>query len=296
MIKLPASVIPILAAASMLTGLGAASAQTTSRLPESGFFVGLGGSYNSFDFGTQDVYAVGTSDVYQGGVKVKSGSAAGPADLYPGNQSGFAPTVQLGYFQQIAATPWLWGAKFMFSYIGESATLDHVLLPQAGSFTYTQTQEVVPFTGNALVGSYQTSINEQLSIVPLIGHAFSNGFAYFGAGPSLSNVSTKLNSLVGFADINGNRTNVSGAPLDFSASSWVFGGAMTVGATYFLTPSLFLDANYALNLTAKATENFSGVFTNPNGTNGSVTKGTMVGSAAGNVLTQGISVTIDEMF
>ena len=296
MLKLPAFVVPMLTAAGMCTGIGAAAAQTASNLPDSGFFVGLGGSYNSVNFGTQDVYAVGTSDVYQNGAKVSSGSAAGPANLYTNNQSGFAPTVQLGYFQHFADTPWLWGAKFTFSYVGQTTTLDHVLLPQAGSFTYTESHETVPFTGNALVGSYQSSINEQLSLVPLFGHDFPSGFAYFGAGPSLSNVDTKLNSLVGFADINGTRTDVSGSPLDFSASSWIIGGAMTVGATYFLTPSLFLDGNYALDMTAKATENFSGDFTNPNGNNGSTTKGTMVGSASGNVLTQGVSATINEAF
>jgi opacity protein-like surface antigen len=288
--------LPALATACIFCSFGAAAAQTVSAVPASGFYVGLGGSYNSINFGTQNVYAVGTSDVYQNGVKVSSGTAAGPADLYPSNKSGFAPTVQIGYFHNFAGTPWLWGAKFTYSYIGQTSTLNRVLLPQAGAFTYTQSQETVPFTGNAVVGTYQTSISHQLALVPFIGHDFPGGFVYFGAGPTLSNVHTRLNNLVGFADINGNRTDVSGAPLSFSASSWVFGGAMAVGATYFLTPSLFMDANYTVQITATAKENYSGVFTNANGSNGSTTIGTMVGSSSGNVVTQGLSVTINQKF
>lgn len=287
---------PILAAAGVFCSLGAAAAQTTSNVPKSGFYVGLGGSYNSVGFGTQDVYAIGTSDVYKNGALYSSGSAAGPATLYPGSQSGFAPLVQAGYFQNFAGTPWLWGTKFTYSYIGQTSTIDHVRLPQAGAFTYTQSQETVPFTGNAIVGSYQTSINSALSLVPFIGHDFSNGFIYLGAGPTLSNVRTKLNNLVGFADINGNRTDVSGAPLSFSASSWVFGGAVTVGATYFLTSSLFVDASYTAQMTATAKENYSGVFTNANASNGSTTTGTMVGNSSGNVVTQGLTFSINETF
>jgi opacity protein-like surface antigen len=288
--------IAFLSTAGMLCSFGAAAAQTVAEVPAHGFYVGLGGSYNSVGYGTQDVYAVGTSNVYRNGALYSSGSAAGPASLYPGSQSGFAPLVQAGYFQNFAGTPWLWGTRFTYSYIGQTSTLDHARLPQAGAFTYTQSQETVPFTGNAIVGSYQTSINSALTLVPFIGHDFSNGFIYLGAGPTLSNVRTKLDDLVGFADINGNRTDVSGAPLSFSASSWVFGGAVTIGTTYFLTPAFFVDLNYTAQMTAAAKENYSGVFTNSNAGNGSTTTGTMVGSSSGTVVTQGLSFTINQKF
>jgi hypothetical protein len=39
----------------------------TSDVPQSAFFAGLGGSYDTVRFGTQNVYAVGTSDVFQNG-------------------------------------------------------------------------------------------------------------------------------------------------------------------------------------------------------------------------------------
>jgi opacity protein-like surface antigen len=286
--------VPLAAAAVLCAA--AASAQTAGNLPDYAFYGGLGGGYNSVSYGTQNVYAVGTSNVYKNGSQVSSGSASGPAALFPGSQSGFAPAVQLGYFQHFEGTPWLWGTKFTFGYTGQTSTLDHVLLPQAGSFTYTESHETVPFTGNAVVGSYQTSVNDQLALIPYVGHEFPNGFVYFGAGPTLSNLRTKLNNLVGFADVNGNHTDVSGSPLSFSASSWVFGGALTVGAAYFLTPKLFLDGDYTANITATAKGNYDGVFYNPNGSSGQTTIGTMVGSSTGNAVTQGLTVTINMAF
>jgi len=104
-------------------------------LPQAGFFLGLGGSYNSVDFGTQNVFAVGTSNVYQGGALVSTGSASGPANIYMGSESTFAPSVQGGYFQQFTDSNWLWGAKFSYSYLNATSTVTNALLPQAGTTT-----------------------------------------------------------------------------------------------------------------------------------------------------------------
>jgi hypothetical protein len=49
--------------------------------PRSGFYVGLGGSYNSMDFGTQDVFAKGTSQTFQNGMLTSTGVAAGPGTV-----------------------------------------------------------------------------------------------------------------------------------------------------------------------------------------------------------------------
>ncbi len=100
----------------------------------------------------------------------------------------------------------------------------------------------MPFTGNALVQSYQIHIDHQMTFVPFIGHAFDRGFVYLGAGPTLTRIRTDLNGLIGFADLNGNRTDVSGAPINLTSKSWVLGGAAMVGATYFLDPTWFVDA------------------------------------------------------
>ena len=264
--------------------------------PQGGFYVGLGGSVQSLDFGTQNVYAVGTSDVFTNGVLTSSGSAAGPATLYPDDRVQVAFSAQGGYFRRFSGSDWLWGAKFGYSYLGASSNIRAALLPQAGSFTPTGTTTVVPFTGNALVSSYQIHIDHQMSFVPFVGHAYDRGFVYLGAGPTLTRVRTDLNGLIGFADLNGVRTDVSGAPISLTSKSWVLGGAAMVGATYFIDPTWFVDVNYMYAMTENNTASYSSPFTNPNGTGGTTNQGTLNGTATARTSSQAITVTINKLF
>ncbi len=270
------------------------SAQSSQAVPKTGLFLGLGGSYNSVNFGIQDVYAVGTSSVFQGGVLTSTGSAAGPAQVYLSAESGLGFSVQGGYFQKFLGTDWLWGAKFTYNYLGATSSVRNALLPQAGSFTAVGSTTPVPFTGNAVVRSYQNQIVQQLAFVPIVGRSFEKSFLYIGAGPTLSQVRTDLNGVIGFADINGARTDVSGTPIDLSSSGWVYGGAAMVGATYFFDQSWFLDVSYSVAMTANQTSYYFSPFTNPNGTNGSTIVGTLVGNTSGRVMTQAITVTINK--
>ena len=111
----------------------------------------------------------------------------------------------------------------------------------------------------------------------------------------MSRVQTKIKSLVGFADIRGVPTDVSGAPVDFSDASWVWGGTATIGVTWFLTSSWFLDANYVYSRTSDYTSHYSKPFVNPKGANG-LTAGTLVGTSSGNVTIHGITLTINRAF
>ena len=276
-----------------------AAVQATSPasvVPRSALFVGLGGSFDTARFGTQSVYAVGTSNVYNNGILTSSGSAAGPASIYMSTEPVFSFSAQGGYFQRFSDSNWLWGTKFAYSYLGATSTVRNALLPQVGSFTATGSNTPVPFTGNALVGSYQTNVTHQIALIPFIGRSFERSFVYIGAGPTLSRMQTNLNSLIGFADLNGTRTDVSGTPIDLSSSGWVFGGAAVVGATYFLDSSWFLDFSYTVAMTGSQTDSYSSPFTNPNGSNGSTIVGTLVGTSAGRVVTQGVTVTINKAF
>ena len=94
----------------MLFGLAfciSALAQTPV-VPRSSFYVGLGGSYNSMDFGTQNVFAKGTSQTFQNGMLASTGVAAGPGTVDMPTESHFAPSVQAGYFRHFVNGPWLW--------------------------------------------------------------------------------------------------------------------------------------------------------------------------------------------
>ncbi len=276
--------------------LKAGVASPASIVPASAFFVGLGGSYNSTSFGTQDVFAVGTSNVFQNGVLVATGSAAGPGPVLLGTETKFAPSIQGGYFQKFSGSDWLWGFKFSYSNTAASSTARNVLLPQAGSNTTVPGGVTTPFTGTAVARSYQTTLEHQIALTPFIGHSFENSFVYLGAGPTLSRTRTNVNGLVGFANITGIPSDISGAPVDFIGSGWVFGGSAIVGATYFLSRSWFLDFSYSYAMTAKQTFNYSSAFTNPNGLQNSTITGTLVGNSTGRFITQGVTATINKAF
>src|SRR5262249_52176365 len=139
---------------------------TTANVPSSGFYVGLGPSGNSVNFGTQDVFAIGTSETVQGGRVVSQGTAAGPGTVIVPSQSTFAPFFQSGYFQHFGSTKELWGLRFSYSYLNLTSTVEDIVIPQAGSFTDVATGTTTPFIGNAVAKSFQTTIAHQFALLP----------------------------------------------------------------------------------------------------------------------------------
>ena len=274
-----------------------AQIDTTSIIPRSAFFTGLGGSLNSADFGNQSIYAVGTSDVYQGNTLIATGTAGGPpVNVHMDTKISLSPSVQAGYFSHFGESNWLWGLKFAYNYQDATSTTQLVRIPQFGSFTSTGTNITTPFTGNAIVGTSETTIVQQISFIPIVGQSFGNGYVYAGAGLTYSQLRANQIQLVGFADINGNRQNISGVPQDFYGSGWAFGGAATAGVTYFFNSSWFLDLSYAFGATPTRKFNYSSSYTNPNGSNGTTTSGTLVGYASYNLITQAATLTINRAF
>ena len=82
----------------------------------SGFYIGVGGSFNwtHFDQSLQGVS--GTINVSTGPVLVAQGQEGGPFFDFNRNKSGFAPDVQLGYMVPFAGGDWLAGLKFTYKY------------------------------------------------------------------------------------------------------------------------------------------------------------------------------------
>ena len=257
------------------------------------FYLGAGGSFNSVDFNSQSIDATGLSDAYNKttGAYMSSGTAGGPAvNLGIPSQTGFAPVLQAGYFRHFQNSKWLWGAKFSYNGLNINSTKDNFLIPQSGSYGSTS------FTGNATVRTFKTGVAHQFSLMPFIGHSFDKSFIYVGAGPTVSQINTKIDNLVGFADINGNRTDISGAPQNFSSSQWVVGGAVTLGATYFLDASWFIDASYNISMTPSQTANYSSTFSNTNGNTNINYSGSLIGSSTGKTTTQSINISINKAF
>ena len=273
--------------------LATAQTSSTTLVPNSGVHFGLGLNLNSTAFKGQELEATGISDVTNTstGAFVNAGTAGGPpVGIDMANANGVSPTLQLGYFQKLKDSNYLWGIKFSYSYLGgTTATNDYIRVPQYGSYS-----NGTPFTGNAIASSYQKTINHQFALIPYVGQAFDRGTIYAGVGPTVSQVSTKINNLVGFADINGNRTDISGTPQNFSASQWVWGGAVMLGGTYYLDKSWFLDFSYTYSMTQNKTASYNSTFYNPSSPN--TYSGSLIGSSTGTATVQSVTLTINKVF
>ena len=284
-------------AIAMGLGVSVSAAAQSSSVPRTAFYAAIGGGYASARFGTQNVFAIGISDVYlnSNGALIASGIAEGPASIPMPNKSTFAPSANVGYFQHFAGSDWLWGARLFYTYVGANSTVDNIRLPQVGQFTEAGTTYF--FVGHAVAQSYETSIDHQIALMPFIGRSFEKGLLYIGGGATYSRTRTSIKGLVGFADVlNMPHTDISGPPQDFSGSGWVWGGAAIVGGTYFLAPSWFVDMSYMYARTNNQTFNYSSAFTNPNGPNGTTTVGSLVGNSSGRIETHAVIATIGKTF
>ena len=85
-------------------------------IPKTGFFAGLGGSYNWAKV-DQDLKGIGISEVLLGSTLVASGNAKGPAADFDSDGSAFAPDAQLGYFTNFTDSNWMAGVKFSYKYL-----------------------------------------------------------------------------------------------------------------------------------------------------------------------------------
>jgi opacity protein-like surface antigen len=168
----------------------------------------------------------------------------------------------------------------------------NLVIPQFGTST---NPNVSTFTGYSVTQSYSVSIDHQFTSLIFVGHAFGPGFLYVGGGPSVSQIKVKLDNVVGYATINGVLTDISGAPQSFASTDWRVGPAATAGFTYFLTPSLFIDARYLFTAPSSRTVFITSPFDNPG--NPTTFKGTLIGTATANVRnTQAVSITLNKVF
>ena len=225
-----------------------------------GLFRGVGGALDSVNFGNQNVYGKGTSFTPPtvGHITPQIGSAAGSTGLDMDTRTALAPTVQAGYFQHFFGTPWMWGGKFSYSYLNIGSAKNGLLIPQSGGFT--QDGKFTPFVGNYLVQSYRQTIVQQISFVPFLGRSFERSYLYLGAGPTVAQTKTSIQSITGFEAVVPFPTSPTGIGQgsNDSTSQWLWGGIAMVGATYFLDRTWFLDANYSYAMTATKSSNWGG--------------------------------------
>jgi opacity protein-like surface antigen len=272
-----------------------AGAAEGDGVPVSGFYAGVGVSANLVVPTNQTMFSQGVSNVFQNNTLAATGAAGGPVNPKPPNASTISPSAQLGYFQRVTDSRWLAGGKLTYNYIAATTT-DHFLrVPQSGSFALVGGGPVTSFTGNVTMRSYQITADHQFALVPYFGYTFDRSFVYLGAGPSVSRAEVKLNDVVGFANINGAAgTSITGAPTNYSTSQWLIGATLAVGATYFLTPSWFVDFGYAFTITDLWNTAYATAFANT--TSGFNTAGVLSGSYTGGLNTHALTVSINRRF
>ena len=235
-----------------------------SSLVNQGFFVGIGGSYNSVSLNNQSIYGKGVNNAYLGPILTSSGSASGYSNPFYQTQTLFSPHGQAGYSRYFNDGVNFWGIKFSYDYLDTHFSDNNMTIEQAGSNYNEITGATTYFTGNYAVESVQTSVNHELLLLAYIGHSFNKHCSvYLGAGPSLLGMQSNIYHLIGYADYDGMPgTDISGAPVNLSKSMWEWGGAGQIGVTYAVNTSWYLDFNYTYARVPKNTIKYVSPFTN----------------------------------
>jgi hypothetical protein len=266
--------------------------------PQSGFFLGAGGSGSSVSFFNQQVYAIGTSySPPYGNNTAQTGSALGSTSPSLDAKFGLAPLVQAGYYNHISHTDWIWGGKFSYSYVNLGSAQSALTIPQAGGFyengTYT------PFTGNYLVQSFRQNVNHQLSLIPFAGRSFKNSQFYLGLGPMTAQTKTTIQDITGFENVKIVPTTPTGIGLGktYTTSQWLFGGVAMVGSTFFVDQTSFIDVSYSYSITGSVTRNWGGAWADTDTSRSNVTRtGTNTGTTSGRINTQFLAITFNKVF
>jgi hypothetical protein len=264
-------------------------------LLHNGFQIGLGGSYNSVSL---DQYGsgIGISTVTSSGTIVAEGEAGGPAVPYRETKSIFSPVGEIGYFRHFGSKPWFWGGKFFYQYLGLDFSDGPIDSLQSGAFTTVSGSD--SFFGNAVIQSSQTLVNHELVLMPFIGRSFNNTHIYLGGGAVVFQVDFHQYNFIGFADVNGTHTDITGTPASFSNSEWMWGGGGQIGVTQYLNPAWFLDFSYTYLVTGHTSFQDSGAFSSSSmaGMTTYITSGTAYINATQRIIVQSLTAALNFLF
>lgn len=249
--------LPLTAALSLLIApsLIFAGSMGPEGVSPSGFFIGLGGSYNSMQF-NQNYSAFSEAGVIDSTAAITPSFAllGGSSSPFQNTQTAFSPQIQAGYLRHFSNPSNLWGIKYSYQYTDLVSTNPLVDMPVPITFSRLPVPEdinaLAVFTTIGVVStrSLQTNIKHEMLLLALMAHSFSKTNVYLGLGPSLFGTDS---------DLYGIRTTVTAGNTvvypssDFFSSAWVWGGAAQMGMTYFLDPSWFLDFNYTYASTGR---------------------------------------------
>ena len=273
-------------------GMGA----TESDVMRDGLFLGLGVDYNSINI-TQKSWGEGISNIQTSTGGNSNGIAQGTGAPFHNTNNTFSPEIQAGYFKHFTGSQNLYGVKFSYQYLGETATNSNLYIPQLGVMT-SSTGATSPLFGYVNADSVQVTANHELTLLAFIGRSFENKYVYLGAGPSLFNLKSKNYYSIGYADYEGATVNVTGLVSYASPSIWAWGGAAQLGMTYFMSPTWFVDVSYTYAITGNNTTRHEQTFSNSSsiGSTHYTTSGTLFTRDTLSISTQALTVAINKVF
>jgi len=260
-----------------------------------GFFIGVGGSYNSVSL-SQTLDGTGISDIYSGATLVARGEAGGPTAPFRETETTFSPEGQIGYMQHIGDSPWFLGGKFLYQYLGLTFSNGPLDAFQKGEFT--NLSDVNTFIGNSIIQSSQSLLNHELVLMPFFCYSIDRTHFYLGGGVSVFQANFYQYNFVGFADINGNHNDITGSPINLSDSLWMWGGGAQIGAKHFFNPNWFLDFSYGYFVTPKYSFNNSESFTSTTISEGDsyLNRGTAYISSSQSFILQSLTISLNYLF
>lgn len=270
---------------------------TRSDSMQSGLFFGIGGDYNSINL-IQQSWGKGISNIVTNTGANSNGVGEGSSAPFNNTTQTLAPGAQIGYFKHFPSSPNLYGIKVSYQYLNSTATIPNLYIPQLGSSTNAITGAVSSLYGYVNVDSLQIATNHEFTVLPFLGRSFDNKYFYVGIGPSVFNIKSKNYYSIGYAEFDGTNVNVTGLVSYSSPSLWVLGGAAQLGMTYFITPSLFLDASYAYSISGSRTVSHQQTFANSSssGTTTYATAGTLFTKNTMRVNNQSVRLTLNKVF
>lgn len=211
--------------------------------PKGGFFVGLGGSYNSVKL-EQHLRANGVFEVSRNSQKLASGFTKGKSHPKRTTKQTFAPVVQAGYFSQLECSDWAWGGKVAYKYLGIAFTDDKFDCWRPCELTWgSKTCKKVHILGDARVEALQTRVDHQVDFRFLLGHTINCGHVYLGLGPVLFGTKHKVYRACGNIDFD-HGSHFANNHKSFSKTKWKWGGAAQVGVAFNLACDWCLDLSY----------------------------------------------------
>ncbi len=191
---------------------------STNISPKGGFYIGLGGGYNSGKIGNKATFRTFTASLEDPSTKLASVAVSTDWDSH---QNSLAPSAQVGFLK--LGSQWAWGVKATYAYLKQRS--------DSGVF-------------NSI---FRTEANHLFSIFFSAGKNLTeNGhnFIFLGVGPSVAQLKTRVKLLKSSSNAR-LPSDISEIPdINESKGKFIWGASGQIELIHYFNPTLFLSTSY----------------------------------------------------